>query len=387
MFDLLISAGRVFCPLTGLDGPGAVAVRDGRIAAAGAGVSGPARRHLDFPDGLLLPGLVDLHAHPGLPESKFAVDPDAAILPYGTTTVMAQGEAGADNLERYLDEVVAPSRTRVLLALNLAAPGETRPRGCFEHLDDADVERCVRAARSAGAAVWGLSVNTSVPSCGGTDPREVLRRALEAAHSTGLPLLVGTRRAPDWSLDDQLPRLRAGDVVTYCFHGGPEGLLEDAGKVRPCVREARLRGVLFDVGHGFGSFAFSVAGACLAQGFPPDTVSTDLYRRHLGQHPVHHLPAVVSKLVAAGMPEADAWSAATRAPARVLGLEAEAGALGVGRPADLCVVRPGEAPLRDTAGETRPGKRWEPVLTVRAGNPGPAPGPGEPPDSPQGMRV
>ena len=98
-FDLVIHAGRVVCPATGLDGPGAVAIVGGRIAAAGPGVGGPAREVLRLPDAVLLPGLVDLHAHPARGESRYGVDPDVHLLPFGTTTVLAQGEAGALNLD------------------------------------------------------------------------------------------------------------------------------------------------------------------------------------------------------------------------------------------------------------------------------------------------
>src|SRR5262245_35098412 len=106
-FDLLIHAGRVVCAATGLDGPGGVAGGGGRIAAAGPGVAGPARHVLRFPDAVVLPGLVGLHAHPARGESRYGVDPDVHLLPFGTTTVLAQGEAGALNLGRYLDTVIA----------------------------------------------------------------------------------------------------------------------------------------------------------------------------------------------------------------------------------------------------------------------------------------
>ena len=115
----------MICPRAGLDGPGAVAVRQGRIVAAGPAVTGTAGEVVRFPDATLLPGLVDLHAHPGLPDSKYGVDPDAQLLPYGTTTVLSQGDAGADNWSAYRDAVVRPSRTRVFMALNLSPRGES----------------------------------------------------------------------------------------------------------------------------------------------------------------------------------------------------------------------------------------------------------------------
>jgi dihydroorotase len=373
--DLLITAGRLFCARARLDGPGAVAVSKGRIVAAGPDVQARAARRREFPDGLLLPGLVDFHAHPDPLASRFGVDPDVHLLPFGTTTTMSQGDAGAANWAAYQAEALRPSRTRLRMALNLARHGEaTDGRGSLEDLDEADVRACVEAVERGGAAIWGIAVNTSVPTCGCTDPREVLCRGLEAAERTGKPLLFGSRRAPDWPLAEQLSLLRSGDVVTYCFSPDPDGLLE-GDRVRDEVWEARARGVRFDVGHGMGSFSFRVAEAAIRQGFLPDTISTDLYRRHLEQQPRHDLPRVLSKLLACGMSETEAWRRATLVPAALLGLEEEVGSFTPGHCADLAVLRWSSqaAPLRDTPGEEREGGCWEPVLTVRAGELVPTP--------------
>ena len=371
-FDLVIHAGRVVCPVTGLDGPGAVAVAGGRIAAAGPGIDGPAREVLRLPDAVLLPGLVDLHAHPARGESRYGVDPDVHLLPFGTTTVLAQGEAGALNLARYLDVVIERSLTRVRLAVNISRRGEATPGGCCEALEDVDGRACAAAVQASGRrgrlAIWGIAVNVSQATCGRTDPRAVMAAGLVAAHETGLPLLFGPRRADDWALGEQLPLLRRGDVVTYCFTDCPEGLLA-GDRVRDEVWAARERGIHFDVGHGMGSFSFRVAERAIAEGFLPDAVSTDRYQRHLGLAPRHDLPRTLSKLLAAGMTEPDAFARATARPAEILGLGGEAGTLAPGAPADLAALawNPAAPPLRDTSGTERPGGVWEPVLTVRAG--------------------
>jgi dihydroorotase len=364
----VIHAGRVVCPATGLDGPGAVAVAGDRIAAVGPAVDGPAREVLRCAGAVLLPGLVDLHAHPARGESKYGVDPDRDLLPYGTTTVLSQGDAGADTWERYRVAVVEGSRTRVRVALNLARRGESMPAACFDPLGEADAAACARVARDGAGAIWGIAVNVGRVPCGGTDPRAVMARGLAAAREAGLPLLFGSRRHEDWSMDEQLGLLRRGDVVTYCFNGQPEGLLA-AGRVRAAAWAARERGVLFDVGHGMNSFSFDVAERAIADGFLPDTISTDRYARHLDASPRHDLPRTLSKLIAVGMPEAEAFARVTARPAAVLGLAGQAGALAAGTCADLAVLawNPAAAPLRDTAGAGRPGGVWEPVLTVRAG--------------------
>src|SRR5262249_10293487 len=158
--------------------------------------------------------------------------------------------------------------------------------------------------------------------------------------------------------------LRPGDVVTYCFSDCPEGLLAD-GRVRDEIWAARARGIHFDVGHGMSSFSFRVAEQALAQGFLPDTISTDRYQRHLGASPRHDLPRTLSKLLAVGLTEREAFERVTCRPAAILGLAGEAGTLAPGAAADLTALiwNPAAAPLRDTSEATRPGGAWEPVLT------------------------
>jgi dihydroorotase len=368
-YDLLITAGRVLCPATGLDAPGAVAVRGGRIVAAGPEVNGPAHQRLDFPDAVLVPGLVDLHAHPARGGSKYGIDPDVHFLPRGVTTVLSQGDAGADKWPAYRDQVIRASRTRVRLAINLCRRGEAMPGGCFEDLNDVDVDACVAAIAEGGQAIWGIAVNVSEFACGPTDPREVMSRALAAAERSGKPLLYGMRRRDQWPFEEQLALLRAGDVVTYCFRSGTVGVVGDDGRVHPAVRAARRRGILFDVGHGGTSFDLNVAEAALADGFAPDTISSDQYAHHVGRQPQHDLPRTLSKLIAARMPEAAAFAAATARPAAVLGLAGEVGTLAAGACADLAVLRfhRAAAPLHDVHGVERPGGCWEPVVTVRGG--------------------
>ena len=127
-YDLIVRAGRVLCADVGMDGPGAVAVAGDRIVAAGAEVGGTAARVLEFPDGVLLPGLVDLHAHPAPSDWKYGIDPDVEILPRGATTILSQGDCGADDWPFYRDTIIHGSKTRVRLAMSVARGGE-RVRG------------------------------------------------------------------------------------------------------------------------------------------------------------------------------------------------------------------------------------------------------------------
>ena len=371
--DLVIHAGRVFCADTCLDGPGAVAVTGDRIVAAGSDVSGGARKTFSFPEALLVPGLVDLHAHPAPTGWYAGIDPDPYILARGTTTALSQGDAGADTWRFYRETVIEPARLRIRAAVSPVSGGTFAQTGGYEGLDNIDVGACVSTVRDGGDLVWGIAVNTAVQGTGESDPRAVLQRALVAAETTGRPLLFGSRREPsDWPLAEQLELLRPGDVMTYCLHrgteSGDESIVKD-GWVVDAVWKARERGVVFDVGHGMNSFDFGVAEAAIAQGFMPDTISTDIQRRHVGHEPQHDMPRTISKLMAAGMPESEALARATHHPARVLGLSGEVGTLAAGACADLTVLQcnPYAAPLADCVGATRPGGCFEPVMTVRGG--------------------
>ena len=255
------------------------------------------------------------------------------------------------------------------MALNLSASGESNEAGCFADLADADVNACVETVLEDPENIWGIALNVGPTNCGGNDPREIMARALEAAARTGKPLLVGQRRHDDWCLEEQFDLLRPGDVVTYCYHARAGSIVAD-GRVLDCVWAARERGILFDLGHGMDSFNFAVATIAIAEGFLPDTISSDVYLRHVDSQPRHHLPLVMSKLRAAGMEEADIWPRVTSRPAALLGMDNEIGALKPGACADLAVLRWDDEPqvLGDATGNERVGGAWEPVLTVRGGD-------------------
>ena len=367
--DLIITAGRVFCEDTGLNGPGAVAVRDGRITASGPDVAGQAAEKLEFPGGLLVPGLVDLHTHPAPSSWRFGIDADTEILPRGTTTVLSQGDAGAATWPEYRETIIDRSRTRVRLAISAAVRGEHEDRGCFVNLDEVDVDACVAAIEDGGELIWGIAANLSARACGDNDPREIMGRTLAAAERTGRPILYGVRREPsDWPLAEQLKLLRPGDIVTYCFQSDAESIVANGRVVDP-VWEARERGILFDVGHGKGTPDVGVAPEAIADGFLPDTISSDVYNNHLGWDPPHDLPRTISGLILVGMPENEALARATLRPAQVLGMAGQVGTLAPGAHADLAVLRwnPRPAPLAEMSDGVRSGPCLEPVLTVRAG--------------------
>ncbi|MEX1228769.1 MAG: hypothetical protein WEB58_00935 [Planctomycetaceae bacterium] len=367
-FDLLITAGRIFLPDGLSNAPGAVAIVGDQIVAVGDHIIGDAKQKLDFPDGILLPGLVDLHAHPARSNSKFGVDPDRYLLPQGITTVMSQGDAGASTWDEYRRSTIENSRTRVRLALNVAACGEATDGPCCGDLSQLDVPAAIRAIERSDGLIWGVAVNTSKPGCGESDPREVLSRAVAIAEAAGKLLLFGMRDPREWPFAEQMERLRPGDVVTYSYRKSPHNICE-TGRVDSAIRKARERGILFDVCHGKASFSFEVAEQALADDFPPETISSDFYAAHLDANPQLTLPLHLSKLIAAGLDEPSAFQAVTRRPSEILGLAHEIGRLEGGRCADVCVLQYTEEPvtLVDVVGATRCGRVLETKCVVRAG--------------------
>ena len=367
MHERVIRAGRIVCPRTGLDGPGAVAIDGGRIAAVGADLEGEDCR--EFPDAILLPGLIDLHSHPGRGGTTVhAVSTHKNMFAFGVTTTLSQGDAGADNFADYLENTFEPSGTRVFMALNLSRKGELAA-GTFANPDDADIDACVATATAHPNIIWGLAVNISRHSCGRTDPQLIAGRGVEAAELSGLPILFGMRSPEDWPMAEQLEMLRPGDVVTYCFRRRPHCIVDlKTRTVLPEVRAARERGILFDVGHGMGSFDFEVAEAAIADGFQPDTISTDFQRRHLDTNTEHSLLLVMAKLQAAGMPDMEVFRAVTDRPAKILRRENDLGAIIPGMCADLVAMnRTGDCQLTDVEDAERRGPRWEMTMVMQSG--------------------
>ena len=366
--DLLIQSKQVICAVNNLSGPASIRISDGIITDATPGLPEAAEPSLKFLDALVLPGLIDLHAHPACQGSVWGVHPDQQMLSTGVTTVMSQGDAGADNWQDYQRHTINASQTRVRMAMNLSAIGESTSSGCFECLDDVDVGRCIAAVTEGQDHVPAISVNTSRACCGDSDPREILRRGLQVAEETGLPLLYGMRPPEEWSFEEQMTLLRPGDVVTYCFRSQPHNIVAK-GQVHPAIRVARQRGILFDVGHGGAAFDFNVASAAIANGFLPDTISTDMHIHHLGNSPPHTLPRTMSKLRAAGMEPADIFAAVTSRPAAIVQGAEVLGVLQTGAAADLVALQTSAEPVTfsDVAGNQREGIEWLPVCTIRQG--------------------
>lgn len=363
-----VRALRAIDPASEYEGPIELTITDGRISGRETDASKFGAADLIVDQGFLLPGLIDAHAHPSLSGSRYGVDPDQYFLPRGSTTVLSQGDAGARNIDEFVDKTIEPSRTRIKLAINFCANGESNPNGRFFDLDEASIFECVEAIERHREHIWGISLNVAFVQNPSIDPLDIMRRGVEAGEQANVRILFGATKTDATPLADQLALLRPGDSMTYCFHSG-EGSIVQAGRIQDCVLEARERGVLFDVGDGFAAFGFDTAETAISEGFLPDIISSDAYVAHVESGTNQDLPLVASKLVAAGMSIEDCWSRMTSATAKLLGLEDENGQLRVGAAADFCVVDVTNqtAQLRDGHNQTRTGQLWEPVLTIKAG--------------------
>jgi len=393
---LRITGGRVLDPGQGLDAVADIDVDGGLITGITAGdgtagdgtagdgtagdgtagdgtagdgtADGAAGQVVDASGLIVTPGLVDLHTHLYEGVSHYGIDADSFCLGRGVSTAVDAGSAGAQTFPGMRRYIIGRAETRVLAFLNIAVGGMiTDLVGELEDIRWASAERTVAVARANPDLVVGIKVRLGYQMVG-KDPGPALRLAREAADALDLPLMVHVidMRPPiSWLL----PYLGRGDVVTHCYHGNEGGILDSRGTVFADVRRARERGVLFDVGHGVGSFAYRVAQAAIGQGFPPDTISSDLHAHNVSG-PAFDQATTLSKLLHAGMDLAEVIKATTATPALAIRRGNRIGALAPGREADLTAfeLRAGHWALPDAAGETAVVERLlVPRLVLRAG--------------------
>jgi dihydroorotase len=339
-YDLLLRGGRVIDAKNGLSAVRDVAIKDGSIAAVAAHLDPAAAVKVVNVAGLYVtPGLVDIHVHvyAGTGErSSYAGDlslyPDGFTLRNGVTTVADAGCAGWRNFEDLKDRVIDRSKTRVLAFLNIVGHGMRGPH--YEN-DQSDME----AAPAAEMALRhkGLIVGIKTAHYAGPEWTPV-EHAVEAGKLAGIPVMVdfGTDH-PERPLADLLTKkLRPGDIYTHCY-SGLRHELDDDGKLNPGIAAGRQRGVIFDVGHGGGSFAWRVAVPAFKQGFLADSISTDLHVGSMNAG-MKDLLNVMDKFLAMGVPVDEVIRRSTWNPAREIQHE-ELGNLSPGAPADVAVLR------------------------------------------------
>lgn len=370
-YDLLLQGGHVIDAKNGISAVRDVGIKDGVIAAVAAHLDPAAALKVVNVAGLYVtPGLVDMHVHvyAGTGErASYAGDlslyPDGFTFRNGVTTVADAGCSGWRNFEDFKDRVIDRSKTRVLAFLNIVGHGM---RGAKFENDLTDMESA--PAAEMALRYKGLIVGIKTAHFNGPEWTPV-EHAIEAGTAAHIPVMVdfGTDR-PQRPLAELLTKkLRPGDIYTHCY-SGLRHELDDAGKVNPGMIEGRKRGVIFDVGHGNGSFAWRIAVPAIRQGFVPDSISTDLHAGSMNSS-MKDLLNVMDKFLAMGMSLDDVIGKSTWNPAREIHHE-ELGNLSQGSPADVAVLslETGKFGFTDMYGANLKGtKKLICELTVRNG--------------------
>ncbi|RCW76398.1 amidohydrolase family protein [Pseudorhodoferax soli] len=378
-FDLLIRNANVLDPSQNLSGRRDVGIRHGLVAAVEASIPPErAQRVLDAGGKLVTPGLIDLHAHSYPYGSAIGIPADELVALQATTTVVSAGDAGANNFAAFRRFIAPGSRTRQFAFVHIGIVGLAGfPVPELFNIDYARPDAAARVVAENADMVLGVKVRMSenVVARHGLEP---LKRAIAACEMAGVPARVMAHigGVSEKALMSQiLDALRPGDVLTHCYSGARNNAGEGTnivqdGKLLPAALEAKRRGVLFDIGHGGGSFDYTIAEAAMAQGALPDTISSDIHAFSGNTPGMPYMPWVMSKLIGLGLSLPEVVAMSTAAPARVIGRIPKHGTLQVGAPADLSFLDVVEGPVEfvDTMGNKRSGKmHLKPAGTVVAG--------------------
>ena len=370
-FDMLIRGGRVVDPSQSLDAVRDVGIRQKQIEAIEPSLHASARHVVDARGMIVTPGLIDLHVHAYRDHSEIGLDPDRVMVSGGVTTMLDAGSAGAVNFGGFRRDIIDHAEAEVLGLVNLACMGLVVGNRVGELADRryADVEGVIRTiAEHPGVAV-GVKIRAGKHIIGeGEQGWANFRDAIAAARRSSTWLMVHIGESP-MSIPEMLERMEPGDCITHCFKSGSERILDGEGRIFPSVLRAAERGVIFDVGHGFGSFHWDVCQAAIEQGFEPTTISTDLHSMNL-HGPVYDMPTTMSKFLALGIPLARVIEMTTCRPAAVLGRSDDLGTLRVGSVADVTIMdeQCGAFALPDSYGQVRVADRLlTTVMTIRRG--------------------
>jgi dihydroorotase len=357
-FDVLIRGGEVVDPGGGHVGRLDVAIERDRIAAVDRDIPvESASRVIDATGQVVTPGLVDLHTHVFHKLTYWGIDPDPVGSRSGVTTWNDAGSIGALTVEGFREFIVRRARVRITGFVNISSIGLVCDDYEVANPWYCDVDLLRRIVERNRDLVLGVKVRMGnlVPLVG--DPLDPLRRAREAADVCELPLMMHISFGPP-TLEEVLPFLKPRDVLTHCFTGHAMKVVDDEGRLLDAAARAWESGVVFDVGHGTGSFSFEIAEAVMGDGRKPDVISTDLHQLSVNG-PTFDLPTTLSKFLHLGMSLREVIGAATVRPAEVLGLEREIGTLRPGSRADVALFRlyEGSFPLQDIHGNVREAAR------------------------------
>lgn len=374
-YDLLLKGGHVIDPKNEMDGIFDVAITGQSISSVEADIpESEAKKVVDLSGLYVTPGLIDMHSHNYYGTEPYraysngfnALPPDGFTFRSGVTTVVDVGGAGWRNFQHFKDQVIDRSQTRVLAFINIVGDGMS---GVPEqNLDDMD-PRMTSIVANRHPEIVGVKI----AHYSGRD-WEPYQRTVEAAEKANIPVMVDFGGAvPPLPLDSLLNDiLRPGDIYTHVYGGGVQvrqAVIDESGRLRNGMLEAQEKGVIFDVGHGGGSFFYSVAVPAIEQGLWPNTISTDI---HIGSMNggMKNMANLLSKFMNLGMTLQEVIEASTWKPSQVIKRE-ELGHLSEGAVADIAVfsLHKGDFGFIDSRGYSLPGtQKLQPELTIRAGN-------------------
>jgi dihydroorotase len=372
-YDLVIKGGEVLDPSRKLRGVRDIGIRNAVIAALETDIPEKlAVQTLDARGKLVTPGLIDLHAHVYPLGSAIGLPADELAPQTATTTFVSAGDAGANNFGALKHYIIGQTRSRIYAFIHISSIGLAGyPVAEMLDIDYANVDYAARAVAENQDVVLGIKVRETLGVVG-NNGLEPLKRAIAAAQRSGTKARVMCHigNAPG-DLADLLDLLRPGDILTHAYSGQGNNTVRD-GKVLPAALAAKKRGVIVDVGHGGGSFDYTVCEPALQQGFGPDVISSDIHAVSVNTPGMPFLPWVMSKFLNLGIALEQVVAMATINPARVIGRVKGLGTLQVGAPADVAVFELIEQPVSfvDTRRNTRQGSRYlKTAHVIRAGRP------------------
>jgi dihydroorotase len=376
-FDLVIKGGEVLDPSQNLRAKRDIGMRFGRIEALEADIpAARANRVMNAAGRVVVPGLIDLHSH--VYTTGIGIPPDELVPYQGTTTAVSAGDAGSSAFALARRAMAAQSRTRLFAFVHIANIGLSAfPIGELFNIDFAQTDAAAKTLAENADIAIGIKVRMSqnVIARHGLEP---LKRAVAACEmaGTGGRVMCHIGGVETVALMVQiLETLRPGDILTHCYSGFPNDAgqftnIVQNGKLLPAAVAAKKRGVLFDVGHGGGSFDFTVAEAALAESVPPDTLSSDIHVFSGNSPGLPYLTNVMGKFMALGFTLEQVVTMATATPGRIINRLPRHGTLQVGAPADATVIDVINGPVEfvDTRNNKRQGKVFlKPTNTVIGG--------------------
>lgn len=354
MHDLILKGGRVIDPEQGLDAVLDLAFAGGKVAALGPDLGREAREVRNVAGRIVTPGLIDMHSHVYWGGTSLGVDAETIAKRSGTTTFVDAGSAGAGNFAGLRKFIVEPAAPRILAYLNISFPGifafsKTVMMGECEDLRLLDSRECLALAEKNLDLIVGIKARVGARA-GGSSGLAPLLLAIEVAEELDLPVMAHIDFPPP-GRKEVLDALRPGDVLTHCFRPFPNAPITRGSRIRQDILDAHARGIIFDIGHGFGGFAFKSARPMLAEGILPDVISSDVHVLCC-DGPAHDVLAVMSKFMALGMSLTEVIRATTQNPARAL-RRPELGSLKPGTPGDATILELAEGRFEhvDVSGE------------------------------------